>query len=431
MKTHLALGVTMAVCLGLSPLGMQAADAAAQKRPLTIPVTVANRPTGGVACQVTLGPAVPVNALAFSPTQKILAVGGYREVLLWDLSAGKLARRIAAGGYVGALLFLKDGKTLVVGEGDPCQSGAVRFLDAHSGQETFRSDDLKDVVCSLALSPDGRFLAAGGAGTRGYVWNVEQKKLATTLQGHNDRVLHVSFSRDGKLLATAGADNMAQVWHVDGWTSVAKFTEAQAIRGSAFHPDGVQVLLAIGGPEVSGLRMRKTDTPPFRKAISLGSAVPLSMVGPTKAGRVYVPCSDQTVKVIDVRSGGVVATLGGHQDWVYSVALSADETLLASGCADATVKLWSSKDNRLLATLVQLAPGTDKWLIVSAAGLSRHLVAGRAPVERGKGVAAARPVDGPVAEFRFRPQSDGRRESEASCCKVINTLRICAEAIRL
>lgn len=36
--------------------------------------------------------------------------------------------------------------------------------------------------------------------------------------------------------------------------------------------------------------------------------------------------------------------------------------------ADATVKLWSSKDNRLLATLVQLAPGTDKWLIVSAAG---------------------------------------------------------------
>lgn len=101
MKTHLALGVTMAVCLGLSPLGMQAADAAAQKRPLTIPVTVANRPTGGVACQVTLGPAVPVNALAFSPTQKILAVGGYREVLLWDLSAGKLARRIAAGGYVG------------------------------------------------------------------------------------------------------------------------------------------------------------------------------------------------------------------------------------------------------------------------------------------------------------------------------------------
>jgi WD40 repeat protein len=347
---------------------MRAADVATKNRPLTIPVTVANRPAGDVACQVTLGPAVPVTALAFSPTEKILAVGGYQDVLLWDLSAGKLARRIPAGGYVGALVFLKDGKTLVVGEGDPCRSGVVRFLDVRSGKETFRSDDLKDVVRSLALSPDGRFLAAGGAGTVGYVWNVEQKNLATTLQGHNDRVLHVSFSPDGKFLTTAGADNLAQVWHVGGWTSVAKFTESQAIRGSAFHPDGVQVLLATAGPEASGLQLRKTDSPPYRRAISIGNAVPLNVVGPTKAGRVYVPCSDQTVKVIDIRTGGVVATLSGHQDWVYSVALSADETMLASGCADATVKLWNNKDNRLLATLVQLAPGKDEWLIVAASG---------------------------------------------------------------
>jgi WD40 repeat protein len=368
MKAHLAFGATIAVCLGLSPLSSLAADVSGGRRPLTIPVSVANRPAGAVTCQVSLGPAVPVNALAMSPVGKTLAVGGYQEVLLWDLSGSKLIRRIAAGGYVGALAFLKDGKTLVVGEGDPCRSGAVRFLDVQTGNETFRSDDLKDVVRSLAVSPDGSFVAAGGGDSLRYVWNVAQRKLATTIQGHSNRLLHVSFSPNGKFLLTAGADNLAQIWNVGNWTSVARFTEAQPIHGAAFHPDGVQVLLAIGGPEISGLRFRKTDSPTFRRPISFGIAVPLGMVGPTKAGRMYVPCSDKTVKVIDVRTGGVLATLVGHQDWVYSAALSPDETLLAAGCADATVKLWNCQNNRLLATLVQLTPRTDEWLIVTNPG---------------------------------------------------------------
>ncbi|OHB86668.1 MAG: hypothetical protein A2V98_10945, partial [Planctomycetes bacterium RBG_16_64_12] len=59
---------------------------------------------------------------------------------------------------------------------------------------------------------------------------------------------------------------------------------------------------------------------------------------------------------------------GGHGDWVYSVALSADAARLASASADGTVKLWSASENRLLATLIQLSPGTDEWLIITPEG---------------------------------------------------------------
>jgi hypothetical protein len=116
------------------------------------------------------------------------------------------------------------------------------------------------------------------------------------------------------------------------------------------------------------LRFRKTDNPAYRRPIGIGPAIPLSMAGPSKANRVYVPCSDKTVKVFNMANGGLLATLAGHQDWVQSVALSPDETRFASGSADGTVKLWSGQDNRLLATLVQLAPRADEWLIVSAQG---------------------------------------------------------------
>ena len=74
--------------------------------------------------------------------------------------------------------------------------------------------------------------------------------------------------------------------------------------------------------------------------------------------RMYVPLTDKTVRVYDPNSGGHLATLAGHSDWVYGVALSPDGARLASASADGTVKLWHSGENRLLATLVQITPRT-------------------------------------------------------------------------
>jgi DNA-binding beta-propeller fold protein YncE len=342
---------------------------AGARQPLAIPINVAGRPAGAVECVVSVGPTVPITALAFSPNGKTLAAGGYDEVLLWDLGAAKLARRIAVGGRVGVVAFSKDGRTLFVGEGKPGRRGAVRFIDLAGGEEVFRADEPQDVVTALAVSPDGTFLAAaGGAQPLAYVWNVRQKKLAATLRGHSDRVLSVSFSADGKLLATGGADSVAQIWKVGEWTATAKFTEAGPVRGSAFHPDGVQILLAVAGPQSAGLQFRKTDSPAYRRPIGTGAGMPLGMLGPSAAGRVCVPCSDKTLKVFDIRNGRLVATLAGHQDWVYAAALSPDGTRLASGSGDGTVRLWSNQDYRLLATLVQLAPRAEKWLIVAAEG---------------------------------------------------------------
>ena len=80
--------------------------------------------------------ALPLSAVAFSPDGKTLAVGGYREVLLWDLAAGKLAKRIGAGqigNMVQAVLFSKDGKSLAEPEG-------IRTPRARSSSSTSRAD---------------------------------------------------------------------------------------------------------------------------------------------------------------------------------------------------------------------------------------------------------------------------------------------------
>ena len=63
-----------------------------------------------------------------------------------------------------------------------------------------------------------------------------------------------------------------------------------------------------------------------------------------------------------------IAILRGHSDWAYAVAANAEGTRLASASSDGSAKLWNTADQSPLATLVQLAPGKDDWLIVSGQG---------------------------------------------------------------
>ncbi len=161
--------------------------------------------------------------MAFSPDGKTLAVGGYKEVLVWDLVEGKLAKRIGAGQIgtmVQAVVFGKDGKTLAVAEGTPYGAVRVKVFDLQSGQAAMSFQEPKGVVYSLALSPDGKILGAGCSDAAAYVWSLEEKKLVTTLKDQTLAVVSVSFScRIGKslVLATASLDKTIQVWDAATW----------------------------------------------------------------------------------------------------------------------------------------------------------------------------------------------------------------------
>jgi WD40 repeat protein len=298
-----------------------------------------------------------------------LAVGGYREIVFWDLENGKFLKRIGAGqlGTVGAITFLKDGQLLAVGEGSPHASGSVRIFNVENGQQTHSFNEPTDVVYALAVSPDGKLLAAGSGDKLAHVWTIDDKKLVATLEEHDELVSGVSFSQDGKLLATASAEKTAQVWEVEDWSQKIKFREKEPVYGAVFGSDVRMVFLAVGGPSERSIRYRRTDNIRSTRAYSTGTGMPTDIVWAAKTNRMYVPCSDGTVRAFDV-NGRLQASLTGDSDWVYGVAISADGARLASGSSDGSVRLWNLADNKLLATFVQLAPSIDEWLIVTAQG---------------------------------------------------------------
>src|SRR4051812_5583213 len=54
----------------------------------------------------------------------------------------------------------------------------------------------KDAVMSVAVSPDGRWIASGSRDRMAIVWDVQRRAIAHLLPGHADGVTAVAFSAD-------------------------------------------------------------------------------------------------------------------------------------------------------------------------------------------------------------------------------------------
>ena len=382
IRQVVGIWILLCLCVTCPPAAHAAApETMAPKRSLAFPVAAgsARGRESSIECVVNFGPPLPISALAFSPEAKTLAVGGYQEALLWDLTDAKLAKRIGTGqisGMVHAVAFVDGGKALAVGDGAPHQSGAVKIFNIETGERTAAFDEPEGVVFCLAVSPDGELLAAGDAGSLVHVWSLTTRKLVKTIEEHNGWVLGAAFSGDGKRLATASADRTLRIWDVGGWASTIWYDLPAKVHGAALSSDGKIVVGVVGGPDEWALRIGRIDSDlqqaarrrPNARAVSTGTGMPLDIVWPARSANVFVSCNDHTVRAYQGASGRLLTTYSGHDDWVYCVASTPDGAKLASGSADGAIKLWSGAGGKPLATFIQLSPCTDEWLIITPQG---------------------------------------------------------------
>lgn len=75
--------------------------------------------------------------------------------------------------------------------------------------------DQKDPgVTSVAISPDGRLVAAGSLDKMVRVWDVETATPRERLEGHKDSVYSVAFMPDGRTLVSGSLDKTIKLWQL-------------------------------------------------------------------------------------------------------------------------------------------------------------------------------------------------------------------------
>ncbi|HXG08158.1 MAG TPA: WD40 repeat domain-containing protein [Gemmataceae bacterium] len=193
-----------------------------------------------------------VCSVTFAPGGKVLAAGVsgltadtpfLGTVILWDTGVDKELRTFQISTASPSAAFLSEGKTLAVTDG-----AKVTFYEAATGkkQAFFQRRD-HGAVTTLALSPDGKILAAGegkseaGKYLGSYVtlWDVATGKELATFQGHADHIESLAFAPDGKVLATGSQDATIKLWEVPTGKALATLAgHAGPVLSVAFAPDG-------------------------------------------------------------------------------------------------------------------------------------------------------------------------------------------------
>jgi WD40 repeat protein len=338
-RPHLALFAAVLLCSGplLAELGDPPPDKAEAAEGKVL--------RAGVGSWATLkGHARGINSLAYAPNGKLLATGSSDHTAkLWDIGAGKAVATLKHEREVSAVAFSPDGTLLATGDGrwQLREPGEVRVWDVATAAERRVLRGHRGGVLALAFGPGG-LLVSGGRDATVRLWDVRSGRSKFVLRADSDeRVRTVAVSPDGRLIASGGAPNGFGVREVPIrlW-DVASGKERATLRGHtfdvwglAFAPDGK--VLASGGIdgtvrlwEVTTSKLKHT----FLGAVPEGDRAVVWSVAYRPDGKMIATGDLRgNVRLWDPHGQKILASVKGYPTAVCAVAFSPDSKVLAVG----------------------------------------------------------------------------------------------------
>ena len=154
-----------------------------------------------------------LTALAVSPWAPLAAVGGQKQVMLYNTETlAPLGVLAFPEGFPSIIKFSRNGQLLLTGGGLGGKSGKVVLWDIKTGERVATLGNEFDQVLAADLSADQQFVALGGPTKLLKIFSTKDGKLVHSIKKHSDWITAMAFSPDGKYLASADRSGGIQVW---------------------------------------------------------------------------------------------------------------------------------------------------------------------------------------------------------------------------
>jgi WD40 repeat protein len=296
-----------------------------------------------------LGHKDAIESLAFSANGDFLLSGGDdTTVRFWNL-AKRQEVHVFTGhtAWINAVALSPDGK---LAASSSAKEKSVRLWDTEKGK-LIKTLTKEDAVNSLAFSPDGRVLAAGGYNhlrffdiqtgeVRKKVWLYEYQGLQATV---------VAFSPDGSTIMSTIVDLPGNIpGRFREWDVKTDKLKKDVALGFSYWPENPQAAISNDGRLVAfweklnqqvivwdvNNQKEKWKFPGF-------SDRAWSFAFSPGGGTLAIGSWDGSIKLLDMRSGAEVGKLNlGKELCAFALAFSPDGKVLAAGMEDSSIRIW-------------------------------------------------------------------------------------------
>ena len=297
-------------CLAISPDGRRLAAGGWQKAGGDSEVGVWDMSSGKPVASLTQdtsesnghphGVSFPLtvnNAVVFSPDSSKLAASDGVRLTLYDLASGKPQWTDQQGGpYLGSgsMAFSPQGKTLASG------GAGLKLIDLATGKELGKLDNR--LATCVAFSSDGNLLAAGYYDNRVRFWDMTTRRQVAEVHAQMGIICGIALSPDGKKVA-AGCEGSVKLWRINmrgGGITLETPVVLTGFRNSGFQFSPDSKFLAVGGQAV---RLWSAETATIRATLPIVGCAAFSPDGKFLAvGRARTSNSRGSITLLKVAS---------------------------------------------------------------------------------------------------------------------------------
>jgi WD40 repeat protein len=293
----------------------------------------------------------------FDEGRSLASRGDDGLIKVWDVATTR--ERLSLGGPASRLRCMAlspDGRLLAAGirdarpPGSEKHSPVVRVWKLDGGGEAAISRHAADVV-ALEFSPDGKRLASTTRQGVVKLWDTTTFAEVGAYAGRDDTVDLVAFAADGKTLAAGAATGLVSLWDVASGRTEATLTHFGGMNMMQFSPDGTLLATAgskvglgteDGGEPVADLRLHKVPSGDLFAVLPVaGGRVTRLAFAPdskTVAGAAETPA----LVLWDIGAARPRAEIAWPSDPARFLAFSPDGRLIAAGCADGVLRVWDA-----------------------------------------------------------------------------------------